>query len=121
VRRAQREAPAAANRDRTVRLPTTATNPAAPAARQPYGASTDGTGRDPAARDHTARGIVEFEQPPPGSSGPMTIHVMLMGLDAGPHGMHVHGHRLHGAGYALESAGRAARTGERGFWHAPSR
>jgi Cu-Zn family superoxide dismutase len=40
--------------------------------------------------EHTARGIVEFQQAPPGSTGPMTIHVMLMGLDAGPHGMHIH-------------------------------
>ena len=40
--------------------------------------------------DNTVRGIVEFQQPPAGTSGPLTIHVMLMGLDAGPHGMHVH-------------------------------
>jgi Cu-Zn family superoxide dismutase len=40
--------------------------------------------------DNTVRGIVEFQQAAAGSSGPMTIHVMLMGLAAGPHGMHVH-------------------------------
>jgi Cu-Zn family superoxide dismutase len=40
--------------------------------------------------DHTVRGMVEFQQAPAGTSGPMTIHVTLMGLDAGPHGMHVH-------------------------------
>jgi Cu-Zn family superoxide dismutase len=40
--------------------------------------------------DHMVRGIVEFEQAAGSSSGPMTIHVMLMGLAAGPHGMHVH-------------------------------
>jgi Cu/Zn superoxide dismutase len=51
----------------------------------------------------------------------MTIHVMLMGLDAGPHGMHVHMGTDCMAPGTPESAGRAARTCERGFWHAPSR
>jgi Cu-Zn family superoxide dismutase len=40
--------------------------------------------------DQTVRGIAEFQQAPPVGSGPLTIHVMLMGLDAGPHGIHVH-------------------------------
>jgi Cu-Zn family superoxide dismutase len=41
--------------------------------------------------DHTARGIVEFQQAlSPAGSGPLMIHVILMGLDAGPHGVHVH-------------------------------
>jgi Cu-Zn family superoxide dismutase len=39
--------------------------------------------------DSTVRGIVEF-QAAAGGVGPVTIHVLLMGLDAGPHGMHVH-------------------------------
>jgi len=39
--------------------------------------------------DNTVRGVVEFQHAAVGS-GPMTIHVRLMGLAAGPHGMHVH-------------------------------
>jgi Cu-Zn family superoxide dismutase len=83
--------PAAANRDTAVRPPPTAANPGAP------GSAAASTEPRLMARaeieplgDHTARGIVEFQQAPAGSTGPMTIHVMLMGLDAGPHGMHVH-------------------------------
>jgi Cu-Zn family superoxide dismutase len=78
------------NRD-TIRPPTTGTNPAAP------GSAAAPTQQQLMARaeieplgDHTVRGVVEFHQAPAGSSGPMSIHVMLMGLDAGPHGMHVH-------------------------------
>ena len=83
--------PAAANRDSTVRPPTTATNPAAPgSAAAPTAPRLMARAEIQPLGDHTARGVVEFEQAPPGSSGPMTIHVMLMGLDAGPHGMHVH-------------------------------
>ena len=83
--------PAAANRDSTVRPPTTATNPAAPgSAAAPTAPRLMARAEIQPLGDHTARGIVEFEQAPPGSSGPMTIHVMLMGLDAGPHGMHLH-------------------------------
>ena len=83
--------PAAANRDSIVRPPTTATNPAAPgSAAAPTAPRLMARAEIQPLGDHTARGIVEFEQAPPGSSGPMTIHVMLMGLDAGPHGMHVH-------------------------------
>jgi Cu-Zn family superoxide dismutase len=92
------EAPNAAGRDTggSIRPPTTTTSPAAP------GAAPPAAGAPPAATprlmaradirplgDNTARGIVEF-QTAAGDSGPMTIHVMLMGLDAGPHGMHVH-------------------------------
>jgi Cu-Zn family superoxide dismutase len=41
--------------------------------------------------EHMARGVVEFQQSlSPAGSGPLVIHVMLMGLDAGPHGIHVH-------------------------------
>ena len=86
------QAPGAADRDAAVRPPTTVPNPAAPGS-----AAAPSTPPQLMARaeiqplaDHTARGIVEFQQAPPGGSGPMTIHVMLMGLDAGPHGMHVH-------------------------------
>jgi Cu-Zn family superoxide dismutase len=85
--------PGAAERDAAVRPPTTAPNPAAPGS----AAAPPSTELALMARaeiqplgDHTARGIVEFQQALPGGSGPMTIHEMLMGLDAGPHGMHVH-------------------------------
>jgi Cu-Zn family superoxide dismutase len=41
--------------------------------------------------ESTVRGIVEFQTAANGSGdGPVTINVRLMGLDAGPHGMHVH-------------------------------
>lgn len=84
--------PAAANRDTTVRPPTTETNPAAPGSAAAPSASPKLMARaeiQPLG-DHTVRGIVEFQQAATGSTGPMTIHVMLMGLDAGPHGLHVH-------------------------------
>src|SRR5687767_3427746 len=76
----------------TIRPPTTTPNPAAP------GSAAASTQQRLMARaeieplgEHTVRGIVEFHQAPVGgSTGPMSIHVMLMGLDAGPHGMHVH-------------------------------
>jgi superoxide dismutase, Cu-Zn family len=89
----------AANRDTggSIRPPTTTTSPAAPGAAPPSGAAAP-----PAATPRlmaraeirplagtTVRGIVEF-QTAAGGTGPMAIHVMLMGLDAGPHGMHVH-------------------------------
>ena len=79
-------------RDSSVRPPTTAANPAAPGS----AAAPSAQGRLAARAeikplgDHTVRGLVEFQQAPQGSSGPLMIHVMLMGLDAGPHGMHVH-------------------------------
>src|SRR5688572_3233926 len=89
--------PPAADRDATVRPPTTSANPAAPGS-----AAAPGIEAPPAATprlmaraeirplaDSTARGIVEF-QAPAGNDGPMTVHVMLMGLAAGPHGLHVH-------------------------------
>jgi superoxide dismutase, Cu-Zn family len=86
------EPAAGANRDTTIRPPATATNPAAPgsAAAPSAPARLMARAEIQPLGDHTARGVIEFEQPPAGSSGPMTIHVMLMGLDAGPHGMHVH-------------------------------
>jgi len=87
--------PAAANRNAdtggSIRPPTTTTSPAAPGAAPPPAAIPRLLARAdvrPLA-DSTARGIVEF-QTAAGGAGPLTIHVMLMGLDAGPHGMHVH-------------------------------
>jgi Cu-Zn family superoxide dismutase len=72
---ARDEANPAATADRdngpSIRPPTTTTSPAAPVG------------------DTTTRGVVEF-QTAAGETGPLTIHVMLMGLEAGPHGMHVH-------------------------------
>ena len=88
------QAPGSADRDAAVRPPTTAPNPAAPGA----AAAPPSTEPQLMARaeiqplgDHMARGVVEFQQSlSPAGSGPLVIHVMLMGLDAGPHGMHVH-------------------------------
>ena len=84
--------PGSAGLDSAVRPPTTATNPAAPGSAAAPSTPTRLMARAEIQplNDHTARGVIEFQQLPPGSSGPMTIHVMLMGLDAGPHGMHVH-------------------------------
>jgi Cu-Zn family superoxide dismutase len=76
-----------------VRPPTTEANPAAPgSAAAPPAAQGRLVARAEIKPlgDHTVRGLVEFQQAPDGGTGPMTIHVMLMGLDAGPHGMHVH-------------------------------
>ena len=83
-----------ADRDAAVRPPTTAPNPAAPGA----AAAPPSTEPQLMARaeiqplgEHMARGVVEFQQSlSPAGSGPLVIHVILMGLDAGPHGMHVH-------------------------------
>jgi Cu-Zn family superoxide dismutase len=73
-----------------VRPPTTTTSPAAPGLAPP--AETPRLLARATVRplaDTTARGIVEF-QTAPGETGPLTVHVMLMGLEAGPHGMHIH-------------------------------
>jgi len=88
----------AAERNATVRPPTTAANPAGPGS-----SAAPGADAPPAAlprlmaraeirplADNTVRGIVEFQEPATAGGGPMTIHVMLMGLAAGPHGLHVH-------------------------------
>lgn len=90
--------PSAANRHTTVHPPTTAPNPAAPgSAAAPETAPPPAVAPRLMARaeimplgDHTVRGIVEFQQAGAGTGGPLTIHVVLMGLDAGPHGMHLH-------------------------------
>jgi Cu-Zn family superoxide dismutase len=82
--------PAGGNRD-TIRPPTTAANPAAPgSAAAPTQPRLMARAEIEPLGEHTVRGIVEFHQASAGSTGPMSIHVMLMGLDAGPHGMHVH-------------------------------
>jgi Cu-Zn family superoxide dismutase len=93
ARSESREPPAAANRDTggSIRPPTTTTSPADPGAAPPPAATPRLVARadiQPLG-DNTVRGIVEF-QTAAGGAGPMTIHAMLMGLDAGPHGMHVH-------------------------------
>ena len=83
--------PGDAARSSTIRPPSTAANPVAPgSAAAPTEPRLMARAEIEPLGDHTARGIVEFLQAPPGSTGPMTIHAMLMGLDAGPHGMHVH-------------------------------
>jgi Cu-Zn family superoxide dismutase len=75
----------------SIRPPTTTTSPAAPGAAVPPAVTPRLMARADVRplEDNTARGIVEF-QTAAGGSGPLTIHVILMGLDAGPHGMHVH-------------------------------
>jgi Cu-Zn family superoxide dismutase len=86
-----------ADREPTVRPPTTAPNPAAPgsAAAPNAGAASDEAARLMARAeirpvgDSTVRGIVEFHAAA-GDEGPTTIDIMLMGLPAGPHGVHVH-------------------------------
>jgi Cu-Zn family superoxide dismutase len=90
--------PGAASREAggpTIRPPTTTTSPAAPGAAAPGAAVPALPPRLIAGADihplgdSTARGIVEFHAAASGD-GPLTIHVMLMGVDAGPHGMHIH-------------------------------
>jgi Cu-Zn family superoxide dismutase len=86
-----RNQPTGAASSSTIRPPSTAPNPGAPgSAAAPTELRLMARAEIEPLGDHTARGIVEFQQAPPGSTGPMTIHVMLMGLDAGPHGMHIH-------------------------------
>jgi Cu-Zn family superoxide dismutase len=83
----------AADRDPedSIRPPTTITPPAAPGAAAPPAVTPRLMARAEVRplEDNTARGVVEF-QTAAGGTGPLTIHVSLMGLDAGPHGMHVH-------------------------------
>lgn len=75
----------------SIRPPTTTTSPAEPGAAAPPAALPRLMARADVRplHDGTARGIVEF-QTAAGNSGALTVHVMLMGLDAGPHGMHIH-------------------------------
>lgn len=83
--------PSAANRETTPPRPSTA----APSPAAPGGAAAPpaGTGQLVARAqirpvgDSTVRGVVEFRS---AADAPMTIDVMLIGLDAGPHGFHVH-------------------------------
>jgi Cu-Zn family superoxide dismutase len=86
--------PAAASRDAggaTIRPPTTTTSPAEPGAAAPSAETPRLMARAELGPigDNTARGLVEF-QTSAGNDGPLTIHVALMGVDAGPHGMHIH-------------------------------
>ncbi len=86
------QAPSASNRDTTLRPPTTAANPAAPgsaAAPPPAPPRLMARAEIRPLEDNTVRGIVEFQQAA-ADGGPMTMQIMLMGLAAGPHGMHVH-------------------------------
>lgn len=84
--------PSVAERETTTRPPTTTPSPAAPggAAAPPAGAPRLVARAEirPLA-DSTVRGFVEF-QTMPGTDAPLTVDVMLMGLEAGPHGFHVH-------------------------------
>jgi Cu-Zn family superoxide dismutase len=80
---------------REIRPPSTTTSPAAPgAAATPPAAASRLMARAEIrpVDDHTVRGVVEFLQAADGNdgAGPLTIRVMLMGLEAGPHGLHVH-------------------------------
>ena len=87
-----RQQPSVAERDAAPRPPTTTPSPAAPGG----GAAPPAAAPRLVARadigpvaDSTVRGIVEFRAAG-GDGGPLTIDVMLMGLEAGPHGFHVH-------------------------------
>jgi superoxide dismutase, Cu-Zn family len=76
--------------DGAIRPPTTTTSPAEPGAAPPAALPRLlARAQVQPLADNTVRGIVEFQTAADGD-GPLTIHVMLMGLDAGPHGMHVH-------------------------------
>lgn len=80
-------------RDTTVRPPTTAANPAAPGSAAAVPSALPRLMARAEIRplaDNTVRGIVEFHHVDGDIGGPLTIHVMLMGLAAGPHGLHVH-------------------------------
>jgi Cu-Zn family superoxide dismutase len=85
--------PPAAGRDGgagSIRPPTTTTSPAEPGGAVPPAASSlrlMARADVQPLNDGTARGIVEFQSP---GNGALAVHVMLMGLDAGPHGMHIH-------------------------------
>lgn len=87
-----REQPSVAERDAAPRPPTTTPSPAAPGgAAAPPAATPRLVARadiTPVA-DSTVRGVVEFRAAAD-TGGPLTIDVMLMGLEAGPHGFHVH-------------------------------
>jgi Cu-Zn family superoxide dismutase len=88
---AETRQPSVAERD-TPRPPTTTPSPAAPGgAAAPPAPAPRLVARaeiEPLA-DSTVRGIVEL-QTTAASDGPLAIDVMLMGLDAGPHGFHIH-------------------------------
>jgi Cu-Zn family superoxide dismutase len=85
---------AAADRDPSsgsIRPPTTTQSPAAPGGAVPPAATPRLMARaeiEPLG-DNIVRGMIEFQTAANGD-GPVTVNVMLMGLDAGPHGMHIH-------------------------------
>jgi superoxide dismutase, Cu-Zn family len=87
--------PPSANRE-AIRPPTATTSPAAPGAAAPPPTVPPRLMARAEVRplgDNTVRGIVEFQTSvgaEASDAGPVTINVRLMGLDAGPHGMHVH-------------------------------
>lgn len=86
-----RQQPSVAERDAAPRPSTTTPSPAAPGgAAPPPAAAARLVARADIAPigDSTVRGVVEFRAADTG--GPLTIDVMLMGLEAGPHGFHVH-------------------------------
>jgi Cu-Zn family superoxide dismutase len=84
--------PSQANRDAgggAARNPATTPVPATPGGAAPSAATAELVARAEMRPlgDGTARGTIEFRGH---AAGPLTIHLMLMGLDAGPHGFHVH-------------------------------
>jgi superoxide dismutase, Cu-Zn family len=87
--------PPSANRE-AIRPPTATTSPAAPGAAAPPPTVPPRLMARAEVRplgDNTVRGIIEFQTSVGADArdaGPVTINVRLMGLDAGPHGMHVH-------------------------------
>ena len=85
--------PPSAGRE-AIRPPTAGTSPAAPgAAAPPAAARLMARAEIRPLGENTVRGIVEFQTSAgadTSDAGPLTINVRLMGLDAGPHGMHVH-------------------------------
>lgn len=87
---AQSRQPSAADNDAAPRPPTTTPSPAAPggAAAPPAAARLVARADVGPVADSTVRGIVELKTT--GDGGPLTIEVMLMGLEAGPHGFHIH-------------------------------
>lgn len=94
TRNGSSETPTAATRDPagdSIRPPTTTQSPAEPGGALPPRTTPRLLARaevEPLG-ESTVRGIVEF-QTAADETGPLTVNVMLMGLDAGPHGMHVH-------------------------------
>jgi Cu-Zn family superoxide dismutase len=87
--------PAGANRESPGARPTTPNTTTPPGTPGAAGAPGDATTQIVARAevrplgDNTVRGTIEF-MGAGASTGPIAINVMLMGLEAGPHGIHVH-------------------------------